>query len=156
MIRLIAAIDQNKGLAKDHRIPWDLPKDKARFRQLTLTHGANVLMGSTTYRQMSSDYLSLRQCYVVSHHNQKLNNAILINDLKDFLAKFKQDLWIIGGAAIFEASIGQADELYLTLINKNFNCDQFFPDYGEFKLVKVDGPFNYHGLTFNYQLLTRF
>lgn len=156
MIRLIAAIDNRRGIAKEGRIPWNLTIDKARFRKLTLEHGANVLMGSTTYNQMG-EYLVDKHVYVASHKQIKLPTGITaINDLDMFIANFKKDIWVIGGAAIYQACIRYADELYLTVVDQDFHCDQFFPDYRDFKLSKLDGPYHENGINFSYQLLIRF
>lgn len=155
MIRLIAAIDNNRGIAKADRIPWNLSSDKARFRKLTLDYGANVLMGRKTYDQMG-DYLLNKHAYVASHMQIKLRpNITLVNDLDKFVANFKNDLWVIGGAGVYQSTIKYADELYLTIVDKDFNCDQFFPEYQDFKLAKEEGPYSENGLSFNYQLLIR-
>ncbi|MHB1865185.1 MAG: dihydrofolate reductase [Candidatus Saccharimonadales bacterium] len=156
MIRLIAAIDSKRGIAKGGHIPWDLPSDQERFRSLTLSQGANVLMGSTTYSQMSSSYIKERNSFVASRENTQLPNATLVLDINKFISDFNGDLWIIGGALVYDATIALANELYLTVINANFNCDKFFPDYSNFTLKSSDGPHIENGLSFNYQLLTRF
>ncbi len=156
MIRFIAAIDSQRGLAKNNQIPWNLPSDKARFRQLTLAYGANVFMGRSTYDQMN-DYLKQRTVYVASRSDIKLTKGgILVNDVDSFISNFKTDLWVIGGAGLFENTIKYADELYLTIVEGDFNCDHFFPDYKDFNLTKNDGRYTENGLNFTYQLFTRF
>jgi dihydrofolate reductase len=156
MIRLIAAIDSNRGLAKNNQIPWKIPQDVARFRKLTLTHGGRVLVGSTTYTQMG-DYFSGHQTYVVSHQDLKLPNGhTLVKDPSSFLKDWREDIWVIGGAGIYASSIKYADELYLTIVSGNFNCDKFFPEYKDFKVNVKEPEITDNGFTFNYQLLTRF
>ncbi|HEY1645388.1 MAG TPA: dihydrofolate reductase [Candidatus Saccharimonadales bacterium] len=155
MIRLIAATDNKRGLAKNGQIPWNLPADKTRFRTLTLEHGATVLMGRATYEQMG-DYLKDHSGFVVSHSQLQLPaNYQLVSDLDSFMAGSKEDLWVIGGAAIYAGTIKYADELYMTIIEADFNCDQFFPDYSGFKLKSSEDPLLENNLKFSYQLLTR-
>lgn len=152
MIRLIAAIDQKRGLSRNGQIPWDIPQDKARFRQLT--HDANVLIGRVTYGSISNSIGKNK--YIISH--RKINptpGAVLVSDLDKFIKGFNKDLWVIGGAATYSETIKYADELYLTLIDADFNCDKFFPEYTNFQLKKTEGPFIKNGLSFSYQLLTR-
>ncbi len=154
MVRLIAAIDNKRGMAKEGRIPWKLPKDVARFRELALAPGSNVLLGHTTFEQMG--YLEGRNYFVVSHNELELpEGCTLVQDLDKFMAEFRGDLWDIGGAAIFNQTMKYADELYLTLINQDFNCDQFFPDYSSFKLDSSEGPFTENELSFTFQLYNR-
>jgi len=153
MIRLIAATDLNKGLAKNNHIPWRLPEDAKHFRDLTLTNGANVLMGRKTYEQLGDDYLSVRHCYISSHQDIKLrDNCRLVNNLENFLKDFKQDIWVIGGSEIYKATINRASELYLTIVQDDFDCDRFFPDYQDFSLIKRDGPNIENSLTYYYEL----
>jgi len=156
VIRLIAAIDLKRGLAREGHIPWNLPSDGNHFKELTLTHGASVLMGQKTYDQVGSGYLSKRNSYVVSHQNIEIGGSIkLVNNLEDFLSSFKEDLWVIGGAAIYRHTIKKASELYLTIVEDDFKCDRFFPEYHDFKLGSREGPYKENGLTFYYQQWNR-
>jgi dihydrofolate reductase len=154
MIRSIAAIDSKRGIAKNGKIPWDLPKDKAHYRELAMAEGNNVLMGRRTYEAMG--YLEGRHYYIVSHGDLDLSSGCkLIKDIGKFMAEFKEDLWIIGGEAIYKETMNYVDELYLTIVEADFNCDQFFPDYSSFKLKNAEGPFSENHLSFSYQLFGR-
>lgn len=155
MIRLIAAVDNKNGLARDGLMPWDIPADLKRFRKLTKTHGANVLMGKKTYQPIGHALVG-RTTYVLTRH-PKANppkNVIIVSDLDKFIAEFDQDLWVMGGAQLFALTLSQADEIYLTIIDHDFNCDIFFPDYKKrFEVVSSEEPIVQNGLSFTYQLL---
>ncbi len=45
------------------------------------------------------------------------------------------EVFIIGGGQIFQQALPLADKLYLTIVEGDFNCDTFFPDYSEFRKV---------------------
>jgi dihydrofolate reductase len=154
MIRLIAAIDNKRGMAKNDHIPWKLPQDVARYKGLLLTHGGNVILGRRTFDAMG--YVEGTHFYVVSHQDLVLpKNCTLVKDLDKFMSEFKEDLWVNGGEAVYKATIQYADELYLTKVDGDFNCDQFFPDYSDFKLKKSEGPYTDNQLSFSYQLFVR-
>jgi dihydrofolate reductase len=156
VIRLIAAIDKKRGLAKNGQIPWKLPDDIARFRQLIQTHEGNALMGRKTYELFTSP-LKTKHTFILTHQNLNLpKNTSLVNDLDKFILSFKADIWVIGGAEVYARTIKYADELFLTLVEGDFNCDQFFPDYSDFKLKQESGPYHQNDLSFYYQTLTRF
>jgi dihydrofolate reductase len=156
MIRLVAAIDKKGGLARDSQIPWDLPEDVAHFRSLTMTHGSNVLMGHKTF-EMFTTPLKSRHIYIVSHQDLQLpDGSSLVKDIDEFMPNFKEDLWVAGGASVYAQAIKYADELYLTVVDSDFNCDQFFPDYSNFKLKEQSDIKRENGLEFSYQLFTRF
>jgi|SRR5665213_3756803 len=156
MIRLIAAIDSKNGLAKDGEIPWRIPIDIAHFRELTLTQGGKVLVGRTTY-EMLGKYFNKHETYVVSHQDLDLEEGRTpVKDIDTFLKELKEDIWVIGGARVFESSIKYADELYLTIVEGDYGCDQFFPEYKDFKVKETEGPLEDNGYKLTYQVLTRF
>lgn len=155
MIRLIASNDAKRGIARNGQIPWDLPLDKAYFKAQTLRFGGNILMGHKTFNTLSGPLIA-RTSYVASYSMAKLpGGAVLVNDLGSFINNFTEDLWVIGGESIYAQTIGRAHELYLTNIESDFNCDQFFPDYKEFKLISSDGPRKENNLTFYFKVLKR-
>lgn len=132
---MIAAIDSKRGLATDVGIPWNLPSDKAYFREKT--DGGRVLMGYRTYLEFVEP-LQNRTNYVVTDGTESLRNGFEpVQDLDSFLGQSTGDIWVIGGAYIYAASLKYADELYLTKITKDFSCTKFFPEY-EQDFVRVD------------------
>lgn len=155
MIRLIAAIDQKRGLAKDGYQPWHIPADEQYFKDQTRTFGANVLMGRKTFEVMKHP-LPARINYVLSHTHLEDAGIVSVTDLGAFLNNVTEDIWVIGGAAIYEQTIAQADFLYMTHIESDFGCDQFFPDYKqEFELVDQSPPQHEAGLPYRYAIYCR-
>lgn len=131
MIRLIAAIDRKNGLAKHGGQPWSIPEDEAYFERQTRKYGGVVLMGSTTYKVIGKP-LNERTNYVLSRDKTDLEEVEVVEDLDKFLDEFREkDVWVIGGANVFAQVINVADELYLTQIEADFNCNQFFPEYDQ-------------------------
>ena len=47
----------------------------------------------------------------------KLDDAIVINDLIDFVSNFKDELWVVGGATIYKLTLPYADRLYISFVN---------------------------------------
>lgn len=45
------------------------------------------------------------------------------------------EIFIIGGGQIFQQALPLADKLYLIIVDGDYACDTFFPDYAEFKRV---------------------
>ena len=160
MIRLIAAIDRQRGIAKNGIQPWSIPLDEVYFTENTKTYGGNVLTGGTTFRAAyDSKPLAGRQNYILTHDESEIKGATAVNDLDKFLAEFAdRDLWVAGGAAVFTQVIqaGKADELYLTHINADFGCDQFFPKYTDgFHMVEQGEKQDQNGFNFSYVLYAR-
>ncbi len=158
MIRLIAAVDRKLGVGKQGFQPWFIPDDEAHFTELTKSHGGAVLVGSTTYKTFKGP-LADRQNYVLTRDKEPVDGVTLIHDLDAFLHDFlNKDLWVIGGANVFAQVIdaGKADELYLTHIEADFGCNQFFPDYAiKFALAAKGDLQKQNGFIFNYARYVR-
>lgn len=158
MIRLIAAIDRKRGIAKAGHIPWKIPEDEQFFTDQTKLYGGHVLSGATTYQTYHGP-LAGRHNYILTHKLAPIEGVTLVHDLPAFLQSFRgRDLWVAGGAAVFDEVIkaGAADELYLTHVDGDFACDRFFPPYEDgFKLVDQSGPHKQNGLTFRYARYTK-
>lgn len=155
MIRLIAAIDNKRGLARNGGLPWKIPEDEKYFTEQTKTYGGNVLTGATTFWDTyHGKPLIKRQNYILTHKNDPIPGATVVHDLPKLLEEFKdKDLWVAGGAEVFKEvmAAGKADELYLTHIEADFDCDQFFPEYeSSFRLAERSEAREQNGLKFTY------
>jgi dihydrofolate reductase len=160
MIRLIAAIDRKRGLAKNGVMPWKIPEDEKYFTNQTKTHGGNVLTGSTTFwNTYHGKPLVKRHNYILTHKDTPIAGAVVVHDLDRLLEEFSgKELWVAGGAEVFKQimAAGKADELYLTLIDADLGCDQFFPEYEkDFKLAERSEPREQNGYRFTYDRYVR-
>lgn len=135
MIKGIVCIGANRVMGKDGTMPWgDKPLDGAHFRRLT--EGHTVVMGRKTFESMGSKPLPKRNTIVISNtmesteqYNVYANPKILaeVHSLSQAFMK-SHDLWIIGGAQVFEAFLPYIEEFYVTTIGEEFEGDTYFPD----------------------------
>ena len=133
MIRLIVAIDSRRGLADEHGIPWQgkIPSDAAYFRDRT-TEGL-IVMGFKTYEEFATP-LHDRTNYVATRSTDAALRPgfEVVPDLDPFLDAHRDEVvWVIGGAALYEASLPMADELVITQLDQDFHCTKFFPSYDQ-------------------------
>jgi dihydrofolate reductase len=128
VIRLIAAIDTNRGVATDKGIPWKLPGDAAYFENQTIT--GLIVMGWATYNEFSAP-LHGRDNYVLTREQRGLRPGFQsIATLADLVTRHpNEDVWVIGGAFVFAETIDQGDELFITQVLADFHCTKFFPEY---------------------------
>jgi dihydrofolate reductase len=150
MINIIAAIGKNRELGANNKLLWHIPKDMAHFKKLTLDQV--VIMGRKTFESLpkKNQPLPHRINIVVTTKNPKTlfsqlkknkkNQLIFCSSLQEAIIKakeFKKEIFIIGGASLYQQAISLTDRLYLTLINQEFpQADVFFPDYSQFKIVE--------------------
>ncbi len=129
MISLIAAIGKNNELGKDNALIWHLKKDSAYFKETTLNH--RVVMGLNTYLSIGSP-LPKRTNIVLTTHKELINDEnIIIYDsldkLKKDLLNTREEIFIIGGASLYQAFYSIADKMYLTEIEDSQDADVYFP-----------------------------
>ena len=154
MIRFIVAVDQNLGMAKNGRQPWHLPTDEQYFLQQTQKYGGVVVMGRTTYEAIGHP-LKERRNIVLSRTERHIEGVENATDLQQAL-RTADDIWVIGGAAIFAQTLQFADELYVTRIEADFECDQFFPKFEQnFDLASKSLPYHENGVTFTFCVYSR-
>lgn len=158
MIRLIAAVDRKNGMAKHGGQPWYIPHDEKYFTEKTKGFGGETLIGSVTYRTFQGP-LKDRKNFVLTRDSAPIEGVELVHNLEEFLENHKdKDLWVVGGANVYKQVIdlGYADELYITHIDADFGCHQFFPDYKEaFELKEQSELHEENGFKFKYAVYKR-
>jgi dihydrofolate reductase len=131
MISLIAAMDRNRLIGADGRIPWHLPDDMRWFREQTM--GKPVIMGRKTYESIPDRFRPLPgRLNIILTHNwfYQTDGATVVHSIKDALAAAgeAEELMVIGGVAVYGQLLPQASRLYLTLIDAEFEGDAYFPE----------------------------
>lgn len=120
-VSMVAAIGRNRELGKGNELVWRIPDDLRRFKALTTGHP--VIMGRKTFESIGKP-LPNRTNLVVSRSGLSLEDA-----LKQAKELDKEEVFIIGGAQIYEQALPHADRLYLTLVDAAAEADAFFPAY---------------------------
>src|SRR3989344_3631306 len=144
MIAIIAAVAENGVIGIDNKLPWHLPEDLKRFKELTT--GKVVIMGRKTYESivtMLGHTLPNRQNVVITHQtNYKVPEGIQVfyNVDEAIAANKSNDIFVIGGGEIFREALPKADTLYITHIHKPYEGDVRFPKINmkEWRLVNED------------------
>lgn len=141
IISLIAAIGKNRELGKDNHLLFQIPEDMKFFKEKTMGHP--VIMGRKTYESIGR-VLPNRLNIVVSRSMgatiSENSDLVVVNSVEEGIKKAtetgKDEIFVIGGAKIFEQSIGRADKLYLTVVEREVpDADAFFPEYKEFSHI---------------------
>ncbi len=115
------AVDDRMGIGREGSIPWYVPEDLAWFKEQTT--GKAVLMGRKTWESLPIKPLPNRDNYVISSNPiEGVKTITTVFSLPDV-----SELFIIGGAELYQSMINQCDNLYITNIKGNFRCDRHFP-----------------------------
>ena len=153
MIRFIAAIDSKLGMANDQGIPWQgkVPSDVAYFRDKTID--GVVLMGYGTYKEFTSPLPGRTNVVASSKAVSLLPGFQLTNDARQFLLEASSDIWVIGGPGLFVQTLDLVDELYLTIIEGDFGCTKFFPEFmSRFEKLSSTEPIAENGISLHFEI----
>ena len=134
IISLIAALSKNRAIGKNNDLPWHLPDDMKYFMQTTSGH--HVIMGRKNYESLPEKFRPLpnRTNIVVTRQmNFAAPNCIVTHSIEDALAiarkNNEQEVFIIGGAEIYNQGFAMANRLYLTEIHATIEGDTYFPSF---------------------------
>lgn len=138
-IALIAAVAENGAIGRNQQLLWHLPNDLKFFKNLTSGH--TVVMGRRTFESLPNGALPNRRNIVLTHNpHVSWPNVTVIHQLDEIeQEKADDEIFIIGGASLYNETIGLADTLYITHIHHSFDdADTFFPPIDETVWLKTD------------------
>jgi len=137
---IIVAHDLNRGIGLDNSLPWEgqLPDDMKHFRAKTL--GNVVLMGRTTYESIGQP-LPGRENRVLTRQTdlQIPGCKVFTNPMDALLDDYEDDrqIYVIGGAEVYELYTHMARFITSTEIEYEFNADTYFPAVEESEWVVI-------------------
>jgi dihydrofolate reductase len=123
-LTLVLAIAKNGVIGRDGKLPWRLSSDMKRFKQTTM--GKPVLMGRKTWESLHVRPLPGRQNLVLTRDpNIRAEGAWVHTSLDAMLAAGRamakasgaEEVCVIGGAQLYEATLPLADRIVLTEVN---------------------------------------
>ena len=132
MLTIIAAVAQNRAIGYENKLLYWLPNDLKRFKALTTSH--TIIMGRKTFESLPKGALPNRRNIVLSRSRQEFPGCETFASLQEALdhCNKDEDVYIIGGASVYEQAMKIADRLCLTEIDDTpQQADTFFPDYSK-------------------------
>ena len=138
---VVAAIAHGGVIGRDGSVPWRLPEDMARFREVTMGHP--VVMGRRTWDSLPDRFRPLpgrRNVVVTRNRVWSADGAERAGSLEEALRMVEADdrVSIIGGGEIYEAALPLADELLLTEVALDVDGDTFFPQFDRAMFAEVE------------------
>lgn len=132
MISLIVAMDQNRVIGKNNKLPWHLPADLQYFKKVTMGHP--IVMGRKTFESIGRVLPGRENVIVTRNQEFKAEGCVVLHDIaqiKMFADNHEEEVFVIGGAEIFKEILPLTDRLYITEIHETFEGDTFFPEIDE-------------------------
>src|SRR5688572_26086893 len=139
ILSLLVAAAENNVIGKDNQLPWHLPNDLKYFKNLTW--GMPILMGRKTFDSIGKPLPGRKSVVITRNKDWQQQNVEVVHSVEEAIAFAKQEdvkeIFVIGGAEIFNTSFDQADRIYLTRVHQDIEGDAFFPAIDETKWVLV-------------------
>ena len=156
-ISIIAAIGRNRELGKHNELIWRIKPDLQRVKALTTGHP--IIMGRKTYDSIGHP-LPNRTNIVITRSQMCIEGCLVFDSLEKGLGAARaienEEIFIFGGASLYEATLPIADRLYLTVIDaEDSEADVFFPDYADFKTEVFREEYSEHTPPYTYLTLER-
>lgn len=127
-IAAIVAISENAVMGKNNQLPWHLPADLQHFKKITM--GKPILMGRKTFDSIGR--VLPGRCNVIVTRDEAFQapGCVVATSIDTALASvsYCDEIFVIGGAALFQQMLPMVDRLYLTIIHHEFDGDTFFPE----------------------------
>jgi dihydrofolate reductase len=158
MIAIVVAHSANRVIGNAGALPWRLPSDLRRFRELTSGH--TVLMGRRTYESLPDAFRPLpgrRNLVLSSDPGYSAEGAEVFASLQEALAACEGDCFVIGGEVTYRDALPFCERLYVTEIEAELDGDAFFPelDEAQWRLVEDGGPLLENELGFAFRTYER-
>jgi dihydrofolate reductase len=130
-VGLIWAQASNGVIGAHGGLPWHLPEDLVRFRDLTW--GSTVVMGRTTWESLPERVRPLpgrRNVVLTRQHGWQADGATVARSLPAALDGTTGDVWVIGGASVYPCALAYADRVEVTELQDTFEGDALAPRLG--------------------------
>jgi len=156
-LSIIVAIANNQVIGINNTLPWHLPDDLKRFRALTTGH--HIIMGRKTYESLGRLLPGRTTVIVTRNKNYRLEGALIAHSLEGAVALCKNDdeVFLIGGAELYQDGLKLADKLYITEVDLTVDGDAFFPEFdlNLWQETSREAHTSAQGLSFSYITYTR-
>jgi dihydrofolate reductase len=137
-VTIVAAVADNGVIGRDGGLPWHIPEDLQRFKQLTMGH--TLVMGRRTFESIGRA-LPGRRTVVVTRSVTWSTDAVvsIVHTLDEAMeAAGDDDVFVVGGAEIYRLSFPLAGRMALTEVHMSPEGDTWFPspDWSQWREVR--------------------
>lgn len=133
LISAIVAMSENYVIGIDNQLPWHLPADLKHFKSLTTGHP--ILMGRKTYESIGRPLPNRTNIILTRNPSYQAPNCVVVTSIDEAIAtaieQNNQEIFIIGGAHVYEQLMPRIEKIYLTIVHQDFEGDAYFPALAE-------------------------
>ena len=126
MVKIIVATSKNNVIGDSNKLIWHLPADLKRFKEITTGHP--IVMGRKTYESIGRPLPNRRNIIITRDEQYQVDGCEVVNSIEESLLLTNNDCFIIGGGEIYKQSLPIAQQIFMTVIDEDFDGDTNFPE----------------------------
>lgn len=137
IVTLVVAAAEGGVIGRDNRMPWHLPADLARFKQVTM--GKPIVMGRRTFASIGRALPGRRNVVVTRDRTFRAEGVTVAHSLDEALAACggAPEVMVIGGGEVYREALPLARRIHFTRIEAVLDGDTRFPDLAPGAWVEV-------------------
>jgi len=136
-IILIAAMAANRVIGRDNTIPWHIPGEQQRFKELTMGHA--LIMGRKTRQAIGRPLPGRRNIVISTNPDFQAADSEVVLSLEEGIALCTNEtkIFIIGGEQVYRLALPYADTMILSILPYAVIGDACFPEFSlsEFRQI---------------------
>lgn len=134
-IKLIVAMDLERGIGKNNDLMWHLPSDMRFFKETTLNQ--IVVMGRKNFESIPEKFRPLvnrENVILTRQEDYHVEHCLVFHSIREMVLYYQNEknrtVFIIGGGQIYKEALELdiIDEMLITHVNHTFDADTFFPE----------------------------
>ncbi|MEM7401465.1 MAG: dihydrofolate reductase [Pseudomonadota bacterium] len=138
-IAIIVAMTPQGLIGKDNQIPWHLPTDLQRFKEITMGHP--MIMGRKTFESLPGLLPGRQHIVLTRNHHYSADGCAVVTNWSQVEILVEGKAFVIGGAAIYQYALPIAKELHISIVHTEQDGDTYFPDWDQEDWLEVEREF---------------
>lgn len=128
MIIIVVAMNNNRVIGNNNKLPWHCKEDLKHFKEIT--NGKHIVMGRKTFQSLPKMLPNRHHIVLTRDENFSHDGVEVFNSIDDLLVTYdgRVDLYVIGGADIYNQFMNKCDKIEMTVIDGNHSGDTYFPE----------------------------
>jgi dihydrofolate reductase len=139
-IAAIVAMAENRVIGINNQLPWHLPADLRHFKELTTGHA--ILMGRKTHESIGMPLPNRLNLIMSRDPAYTAEGCTTVTSLDEALTEAAKhnhtQLFVIGGAEIYQLLMPQINQLHLTIVHQQVKGDALFPSIDQRQWKEID------------------
>ncbi|WP_119344603.1 dihydrofolate reductase [Facilibium subflavum] len=139
MLSIIVAYDQHHGIGLKNTLPWKLSDDLKNFKKITENN--YIVMGRKTFDSIGRPLPKRKNIILTKKQDYHQDKCIILHSIEQVLTLAKEkphyEIFIIGGAEIYQQFLPFVDRLYITKVNAVQPADTFFPKWDKTQFKRI-------------------